>query len=178
MATVSSSSKLYKFSQKLCYIISSHMHNYVIVKLWQTMASNAAYQHCVRQDEENAGNLKRQLANLFETSLRITVPDEKDIEPMVTACAENFADYQCDNAMTTWTQIKGKGTQYRGPPAVGQLIINPMNNQFIYYTLTSLIPLIKLQPDAHKLYDQNRHLTLETLKTSIRADMYNSTHKS
>ncbi|CAM8949839.1 unnamed protein product [Rhodiola kirilowii] len=74
-------------------------------------------------DEENAGNLKRQLAKLFETSLRITVPDEKDIEPMVTACAENFADYQCNNAMTTWTQIKGKGTQYRGPPAVGQAIM-------------------------------------------------------
>ncbi|CAM8880843.1 unnamed protein product [Rhodiola kirilowii] len=74
-------------------------------------------------DEENAGNLKRQLAKLFETSLRVTVPDEKDIEPLVTACAGNFGDYQCNNAMSTWAKIKGKGTQYRGPPAVGQAIM-------------------------------------------------------
>ncbi|CAM8992947.1 unnamed protein product [Rhodiola kirilowii] len=65
-------------------------------------------------DEENPGNLKRQLAKLFETSLRVTVPDEKDIEPLVTACVGNFADYQCNNAMSTWAKIKGKGTQYMG----------------------------------------------------------------
>ncbi|KAL9671763.1 hypothetical protein QQ045_009336 [Rhodiola kirilowii] len=75
-------------------------------------------------DEENPGNLKRQLAKLFETSLRVTVPDEKDIEPLVTACVGNFADYQCNNAMSTWAKIKGKGTQYMGPPAVGQAIMN------------------------------------------------------
>ncbi|CAM8879239.1 unnamed protein product [Rhodiola kirilowii] len=73
-------------------------------------------------DEENAGNLKRQLAKLFETSLRITVPDEKDIEPMVTACAENFADYQCNNAMTTWTQIKERALNTGDPQLSDRLL--------------------------------------------------------
>lgn len=40
------------------------------------------------------GNVKRQLAKLFETSLRAMVPDEPDVEPLIAACTAKFGDYQ------------------------------------------------------------------------------------
>lgn len=49
---------------------------------------------CCAQDEENIGNLKRQLAKLFEESLKLTVPDESNVEPLVAACTAKFGDYQ------------------------------------------------------------------------------------
>lgn len=74
-------------------------------------------------DEENIGNLKRQLAKLFEESLKLTVPDESNVEPLVAACTAKFGDYQCNNAMDLWSKIKGKGSGFRGPPSVGQAIM-------------------------------------------------------
>ncbi|CAK9328276.1 unnamed protein product [Citrullus colocynthis] len=74
-------------------------------------------------EEENVGNIKRQLAKIFDVSLRATVPEETDVEPLVAACAGNFGDYQCNNAMGLWSKIKGKGSQFRGPPSVGQAIM-------------------------------------------------------
>lgn len=43
--------------------------------------------------------MKRQLAQLFEVSLRATVPDETDVVPLVEACTSKtggvkFGDYQ------------------------------------------------------------------------------------
>lgn len=46
------------------------------------------------QEEEVMGNVKRQLAKLFESSLRAIVPDEPDVEPLIAACTGNFGDYQ------------------------------------------------------------------------------------
>ena len=46
------------------------------------------------QNEEHAGSLKQKLANLFEASLRATVPDELDVEPLIAACNPKFGDYQ------------------------------------------------------------------------------------
>lgn len=46
------------------------------------------------QDEESLGSLKKKLAELFELSLRVTVPTETDVEPLVAACTGNFGDYQ------------------------------------------------------------------------------------
>lgn len=42
------------------------------------------------------GSVKAQLAKLFEVSLRQTVPDEPDVEPLIAPCAANanFGDYQ------------------------------------------------------------------------------------
>ncbi|KAG6588006.1 arginine--tRNA ligase, cytoplasmic-like isoform X1 [Cucurbita moschata] len=74
-------------------------------------------------EEENVGNIKRQLAKIFEVSLRATVPEETDVEPLVAACAGKFGDYQCNNAMGLWSKIKGKGSQFKGPPSVGQAIM-------------------------------------------------------
>ncbi|KAJ9183884.1 hypothetical protein P3X46_007683 [Hevea brasiliensis] len=73
--------------------------------------------------EENSGNLKKQLAKLFEASLRETVPSKHDVEPLVAACTAKFGDYQCNNAMSLWSKIKGKNTDFKGPPAVGQAIM-------------------------------------------------------
>ncbi|KAF3442957.1 hypothetical protein FNV43_RR16875 [Rhamnella rubrinervis] len=77
-------------------------------------------------EEENVGNVKRQLAKLFESSLRAIVPDEPDVEPLVAACTAKFGDYQCNNAMGLWSKIKGKGTEFRGPPSVGQAIMKSL----------------------------------------------------
>ncbi|KAL7254189.1 hypothetical protein ACSBR1_008568 [Camellia fascicularis] len=70
-------------------------------------------------NEEHVGSLKQQLAKLFEASLRTTVPDELDVEPLVAACNPRFGDYQCNNAMSLWTKIKGKGSE-----PIGKAIMN------------------------------------------------------
>ncbi|GLT61515.1 hypothetical protein SLA2020_342160 [Shorea laevis] len=75
-------------------------------------------------EEEFTGNVKERLAKLFESSLKLTAPDEPDVEPLVAACTAKFGDYQCNNAMSLWSKIKGKRTQFRGPPAVGEAIKN------------------------------------------------------
>lgn len=46
------------------------------------------------QEEQNVGNVKQQLAKLFESALNATVPNEPDIEPLVAACTAKFGDYQ------------------------------------------------------------------------------------
>ncbi|TKY44583.1 Arginine--tRNA ligase [Spatholobus suberectus] len=73
-------------------------------------------------------SVKKQLAKVFEVSLRKTVPDEPDVVPLIDACAAKsgvkFADYQCNNAMGLFAKIKGKQTGFRGPQAVGQAIVN------------------------------------------------------
>ncbi|EOA34029.1 hypothetical protein CARUB_v10021527mg [Capsella rubella] len=74
--------------------------------------------------EAFTGNPRRQLAKLFSVSLKLTVPDEPDVEPLVEP--GKFGDYQCNNAMGLWSIIKGKGTEFRGPPAVGQALISSL----------------------------------------------------
>lgn len=46
------------------------------------------------QTEYSPGSLKKQLATLFEASLRVTVPTETGVEPLVAVCTGNFGDYQ------------------------------------------------------------------------------------
>ncbi|XVF88643.1 hypothetical protein PTKIN_Ptkin19aG0067300 [Pterospermum kingtungense] len=76
------------------------------------------------EEDQCLGSVKAELAKLFEVSLKVTVPNEPDVEPLVAACTGKFGDYQCNNAMGLWSKIKGKGTQFRGPPAVGEAIKN------------------------------------------------------
>ncbi|KZV33148.1 arginine--tRNA ligase, cytoplasmic-like [Dorcoceras hygrometricum] len=74
-------------------------------------------------DQEIVGSLKQKLAKIFEESLRLTVPEEVDIDPSIAICQKpEFGDYQCNNAMGLWSKIKGKGTQFRGPQPLGQAI--------------------------------------------------------
>lgn len=40
------------------------------------------------------GNVKRQLAKLFESALNATLPNEPDVEPLIAACTAKFGDYQ------------------------------------------------------------------------------------
>ena len=45
--------------------------------------------------EENIGNVKEHLSRVFEESLRITVPDEAEVAPIIAPCARKEAgDYQ------------------------------------------------------------------------------------
>ncbi|XP_051138459.1 LOW QUALITY PROTEIN: arginine--tRNA ligase, chloroplastic/mitochondrial-like [Andrographis paniculata] len=75
-------------------------------------------------DENIRGSVRQQLAKLFEESLRVTVPEELDVDPLIAPCQNaKFGDYQCNNAMSLWSKIKGKGTQFRGPQPIGQAIM-------------------------------------------------------
>lgn len=73
--------------------------------------------------EEGVGNVKRQLAKVFEKSLRETVPSEADIEPLIAASTANFGDYQCNNAMSLFSKIKGESSEFRNPRSVGESIM-------------------------------------------------------
>uniref|UniRef100_A0A0E0DMI2 arginine--tRNA ligase n=2 Tax=cellular organisms TaxID=131567 RepID=A0A0E0DMI2_9ORYZ len=68
-----------------------------------------------------AGSVKQQLSKLVIASLRTTVP-EVEVEPMVEVCTAKFGDYQCNNAMGLWSRIKGSGTSFKNPNAIGQAI--------------------------------------------------------
>ncbi|KAI3766846.1 hypothetical protein L2E82_16921 [Cichorium intybus] len=71
--------------------------------------------------EENVGSLKEQISKVFEVSLKVTVPEEPEVVPLIVACVKKeFGDYQRNNAMSIWAKIKGKGTQFKGPQPVGQ----------------------------------------------------------
>ncbi|XP_066367584.1 arginine--tRNA ligase, cytoplasmic-like isoform X2 [Miscanthus floridulus] len=75
------------------------------------------------QEQESAvraGSVKQQLSRLVLSSLRATVPDV-EVEPMVEVSAK-FADYQCNNAMGLWSKVKGSGTSFKNPNAIGQAI--------------------------------------------------------
>ncbi|CAN6894819.1 unnamed protein product [Brassica oleracea] len=84
----------------------------------KSAATMAANQEC-------SGNLKRQLEKLFDASLRSTVPDKPRVKPVVTTSPlDRSGDYQCNNAMGLWSMIKGKDSQFKGPPAVGEALLN------------------------------------------------------
>ncbi|WZZ79567.1 hypothetical protein YC2023_100139 [Brassica napus] len=84
----------------------------------KSAATMAANQEC-------SGNLKRQLEKLFDASLRSTVPDKPRVKPVVTTSPlDRSGDYQCNNAMGLWSMIKGKDSQFNGPPAVGEALLN------------------------------------------------------
>ncbi|XP_050269487.1 arginine--tRNA ligase, cytoplasmic-like isoform X1 [Quercus robur] len=83
----------------------------------------ATKKRCVSTMANEEENVKRKLAKLFEVALKVTVPSVADVEPLVAACTGKFGDYQCNNAMGLWSKIKGKETEFKGPPAVGQAIM-------------------------------------------------------
>ncbi|KAI3736988.1 hypothetical protein L2E82_26980 [Cichorium intybus] len=72
------------------------------------------------ETEENIGSLKEQISKVFEVSLKVTVLEEPKVVPLIAACVKKeFGDYQCNNGMSIWAKIKGKGTQFKGPqPAI------------------------------------------------------------
>ncbi|TVU17414.1 hypothetical protein EJB05_33450, partial [Eragrostis curvula] len=83
-----------------------------------TSASVAAQ---TQEPVEGAGSVKQQLSKLVVSSLSTTVP-EVHVEPMVEVCTGKFGDYQCNNAMGLWSKIKGSGTSFKNPNAIGQAI--------------------------------------------------------
>lgn len=47
------------------------------------------------KQEENIGSLKEQIAKVFEISLKVTIPEEPEVVPLIAACAKKeFGDYQ------------------------------------------------------------------------------------
>ncbi|EPS67056.1 hypothetical protein M569_07720, partial [Genlisea aurea] len=76
------------------------------------------------QEEEAVRSLKKQIAKLFEESLKVTVPEES-VDPVVEPCQNTrFGDYQCNNAMGLWSKIKGNNGPFTGPRPIGQAIMD------------------------------------------------------
>ncbi|KDP30635.1 hypothetical protein JCGZ_16200 [Jatropha curcas] len=73
-------------------------------------------------EEENMGNVKKQLSKLFAVSLREMLPPQLNAEPLVASCVPKFGDYQCNNAMSLFSKLKGTNSNYQNPLAVGQAI--------------------------------------------------------
>lgn len=51
----------------------------------------------IQEDDHNhiGGSLKNKISKLFEASLKVTVPDEPKVVPIIAACAKKeFGDYQ------------------------------------------------------------------------------------
>ncbi|KAL6006054.1 hypothetical protein ACLOJK_040099 [Asimina triloba] len=77
----------------------------------------------VINDVDGAGSLKQQLSQLVKASLMATIPDDRNVEPAVAYCTAKFGDYQCNNAMSLWSKMKGKSTEFKNPNSVGQAIM-------------------------------------------------------
>ena len=56
----------------------------------------------VSQEEEYSGNVKQQLAKLFDASLKAAFPTGPDVEPLVAACTSKFGDYQWYDVILFW----------------------------------------------------------------------------
>ncbi|GFP95263.1 arginine--tRNA ligase [Phtheirospermum japonicum] len=98
------------------------MENVSFLELFYYRSSISEQKHPL--DRETVGSVKDQLALLFKESLRVTFPEELDVDPAIAPCQNpKFGDYQCNNAMGLWAKVKGKGTQFRGPQPIGQAII-------------------------------------------------------
>lgn len=69
------------------------------------------------------GSVRQQLSKLLKESLNTTVPDESNLEPLIAICTAKFGDYQCNNAMSIWSRIKGRSTDFKNPNSVGQAIM-------------------------------------------------------
>uniref|UniRef100_A0A0D6QSD5 arginine--tRNA ligase n=1 Tax=Araucaria cunninghamii TaxID=56994 RepID=A0A0D6QSD5_ARACU len=76
------------------------------------------------------GTVRQQLSRLLKESLKATLTDGSDVEPLVAICTAKFGDYQCNNAMGIWSKIKGKMTEFKNPNSVGQAIMKnlPQSN--------------------------------------------------
>ncbi|KAL3651364.1 hypothetical protein CASFOL_004366 [Castilleja foliolosa] len=80
---------------------------------------------------------KYQLEKLFNESLKITFPEELDVDPAIAPCQNpKLGDYQCNNAMGLWAKVKGKGTQFRGPQQIGQAIIESLPKSDVIESLS------------------------------------------
>ncbi|KAL8494888.1 hypothetical protein ACS0TY_019161 [Phlomoides rotata] len=94
-------------------------------------------------DIETCGSIKQQLAKLFRESLRVTLPGELDVHPLIAPCHcqdpkkkgdgqdpkkkgdgqdSKRGDYQCNNALGLWSKFKGKGTRFEGPVPIAEAI--------------------------------------------------------
>ncbi|CAJ2636644.1 unnamed protein product [Trifolium pratense] len=109
--------------------VASRRFALAVTKTQSPLTSKTQSPPTLSIDIDNPASVKRQLAQIFYVSLKATVPDEEDVVPLVDVCTAKtggvkFGDYQCNNAMGIWSKLKGKESGFRGPPSIGQAIIN------------------------------------------------------
>ncbi|CAO2208914.1 unnamed protein product [Urochloa humidicola] len=69
-------------------------------------------------------SVKRKLCRLVASSLSATVPG-LDVEPMLEVSKAGFGDYQCNNAMSLFSSLRGSSDKnFQNPRAIGQAILN------------------------------------------------------
>ncbi|XP_039809505.1 arginine--tRNA ligase, cytoplasmic-like isoform X2 [Panicum virgatum] len=73
--------------------------------------------------EHGLESVKRKLCRLVASSLSVTVPG-LDVEPMLEVSKPGFGDYQCNNALSLFSSLRGTGTNFQNPRSIGQTILN------------------------------------------------------
>ncbi|CAL4965415.1 unnamed protein product [Urochloa decumbens] len=74
--------------------------------------------------EHGLESVKRKLCRLVASSLSATVPG-LDVEPMLEESKAGFGDYQCNNAMSLFSSLRGSSdANFQNPRAIGQAILN------------------------------------------------------
>lgn len=75
-------------------------------------------------DENNfGGSLKKQLTKLLFVALQAIIPDGVlPVKPIVVV-AGKFGDYECNNAMSLWSLLKGNSSKFKDPYSVAQAIM-------------------------------------------------------
>ncbi|TVU21743.1 hypothetical protein EJB05_31400, partial [Eragrostis curvula] len=89
----------------------------------QHQAPAAAVSPAISHAEHGVESVKQQLCRMVASPLSATATGV-DVEPMLDVSRPGFGDYQCNNAMSLFARIRGTGTSYQNPIAVGQAIAN------------------------------------------------------
>ncbi|RAL38242.1 hypothetical protein DM860_018294 [Cuscuta australis] len=99
----------------------------------------------------NGNALRKQVGKLFDVAIRQTVPWKKDIKPLVATCNLTFGDYQCNNAMTLWSQINGTNTEFSCPLEIAVAIRDnlPQSEMIESSSVSSVEVKVKLKNKKH-----------------------------
>ncbi|GKA24985.1 arginine--tRNA ligase, chloroplastic/mitochondrial [Tanacetum coccineum] len=79
----------------------------------------------VVEEEDDRMTLEEQVHVLMQGVLELCFPDLKDEEPIIFSANEEYGDYQCDNVLSIWHQLRDKPEKYphiKKPTDVGEEI--------------------------------------------------------
>ncbi|PWA79554.1 arginine--tRNA ligase, chloroplastic/mitochondrial [Artemisia annua] len=73
--------------------------------------------------EDNRWSLKEEVTTLIEDTLRLSFSDLKEEQPKLFGCKKEYGDYQCENVLSIWPQLKNNPeSDFKKPIDVGEEI--------------------------------------------------------